>query len=401
MNRNEEILQKLRDFRMDKILELKNDNSNINIDIEDVIYCGEIEFEHNNSITKQDVFLVIKKMDENIRLEYYTQNDFIAIEYNEMIIPTTQYKEKDLKQLLKNQQDRISLNELEKERIKKVSKVLGIESNEINNSGEIDTKNLTEEAILEKNIFAKTECNINEKITATENFRTLIPGVNKFEKVIVVNSTNSNDKFKFVGITSDGKIEEINSLISTEGNNPTQKTISSNRDGSNIEEKNVSAMYKIKGRENEGFSINIGQYGNIEVNYMRRSNSNEYLTIPIETTTTKRVNSDLKRDMDKTKNIRVDEELDRAKEEFKEHNGKTNWRNIDDNPNNDIEHDDVIIMEKGEEIYLKKEAKKAKVSIEEFKRIYKSQSENLTPEQRLEATHEEIEEQFIGKTRNR
>ena len=41
----------------------------------------------------------------------------------------------------------------------------------------------------------------------------------------------------------------------------------------------------------------------------------------------------------------------------------------------------------------------AKVSVEEFKRIYNEQSENLTPEQKLEQTHEEIEEQFMGERR--
>ena len=85
----------------------------------------------------------------------------------------------------------------------------------------------------------------------------------------------------------------------------------------------------------------------------------------------------------------------------KEH-GNADWKNIDDDPNNDINHDDVIRIKDGtEEVSFEEEAKKAKVSVEEFKRIYEEQSESLTPEQRIENVHEEIEEQYMGNDERR
>ena len=105
--------------------------------------------------------------------------------------------------------------------------------------------------------------------------------------------------------------------------------------------------------------------------------------------------------MDKTKNTRVEEEIDKSQAEIKEH-GNADWKNIDDDPNNDINHDDVIRIKDGtEEVSFEEEAKKAKVSVEEFKRIYEEQSESLTPEQRIENVHEEIEEQYMGNDERR
>ena len=199
-----------------------------------------------------------------------------------------------------------------------------------------------------------------------------------------------------VGITNDGKVEEIPALTQTEGVNPAEKIVSADRYGENIKEQSAQAMFKIKGRANEGFSINIGSMGCVEVNYIRRSTDDEYLSIPVEATHTRYVKSEMKRQMDKTKNTRVEEEIDKSQAEIKEH-GNADWKNIDDDPNNDINHDDVIRIKDGtEEISFEEEAKKAKVSVEEFKRIYEEQSESLTPEQRIENVHEEIEEQYMG-----
>ena len=39
--------------------------------------------------------------------------------------------------------------------------------------------------------------------------------------------------------------------------------------------------------------------------------------------------------MDKTKNTRVEEEIDKSQAEIEKH-GSANWKNIDDNPNNDM-----------------------------------------------------------------
>lgn len=395
MNKNEEFFEKLRDFRMEKMLEIKNSGNDKNIDIEDVIYCGQLEFEVNGEIQKKDVFLLKKNVAGSVKWEYYADGDMIAIDYNEMIIPTMDYQKVDFKPLIKNEDKQVSLNELEIEKMSHMAKALGIEEKQINACSEIDNSKLNEGNLLQS-LNIKSEFNPNNKINSSESFSNLIPGTSKFNKIAVVYSNNTNDKFKMVGITNDGKIEEIPALTQTEGVNPTEKIVSADRYGENITEKSAQAMFKINGRANEGFSINIGSMGCVEVNYVRRSTDDEYLSIPIESTHTRYVKSEMKREMDKTKNTRVEEEIDKSQSEIEEH-GNANWKNIDDNPNNDINHEDVIRINDGtEEISFEEEAKKAKVSVEEFKRIYKEQSESLTPEQRIEKTHEEIEEQYIG-----
>ena len=400
MNKNEEAFEKLRDFRMEKMIEIKNSENGENIDIEDVIYCGQMDFEIDGELKKKDVFLMKKNVDGSIKWEYYADGDMIAIDYNEMIIPTTEYKKIDFKPLIKNEDKQVSLNELEIEKMSHMAKALGIKEKQIDACAEIDNSKLTEKNLL-RSLNIKSEFNPNNKINGSESFDNLIPGTSKFSKIAVVYSNNSNDRFKMVGITSDGKIEEIPALIQTEGVNPTEKIISADRYGENIKEQSAQAMFKIKGRANEGFSINIGSMGCVEVNYIRRSTDDEYLSIPVEATHTRYVKSEMKRQMDKTKNTRVEEEIDKSQAEIKEH-GNAEWKNIDDDPNNDINHDDVIRIKDGtEEISFEEEAKKAKVSVEEFKRIYEEQSESLTPEQRIENVHEEIEEQYMGNDERR
>lgn len=400
MNKNEEDFEKLRDFRMEKMIEIKNSENGENIDIEDVIYCGQMDFEIDGELKKKDVYLMKKNVDGSIKWEYYADGDMIAIDYNEMIIPTADYQKVDFKPLIKNEDKQVSLNELETEKMSHMAKALGIKEKQIDACAEIDNSKLTEKNLL-RSLNIKSEFNPNNKINGSESFDNLIPGTSKFSKIAVVYSNNSNDRFKMVGITNDGKVEEIPALTQTEGVNPAEKIVSADRYGENIKEQSAQAMFKINGRANEGFSINIGSMGCVEVNYIRRSTDDEYLSIPVEATHTRYVKSEMKRQMDKTKNTRVEEEIDKSQSEIEKH-GNANWINIDDDPNNDINHDDVIRIKDGtEEISFEEEAKKAKVSVEEFKRIYEEQSESLTPEQRIENVHEEIEEQYMGNDERR
>ena len=395
MNKNEEIFQKLRDFRMEKMIEIKNSENSENIDIEDIVYCGQLDFEINGEVVKKDIYLLKKDIDGVTKWEYYADNDMIAIDYNEMIIPTIDYQKVDFKPLIKDEDKQVSLNELEIEKMSHMAKALGIEEKQIDACAEINNNKLTEENLL-RSLNIKSEFDPNNKINGSENFDNLIPGTSKFSKIAVIYSNNTSDKFKMIGITADGKVEEIPALTQTEGINPTKKIVSADRYGENMKDQSAQAMFKINGKTNEGFSINIGSMGCIEVNYIRRSTDDDYISIPVEATHTRYVKSEMKRQMDKTKNTRVEEEIDKSQSEIKEH-GNADWKNIDDDPNNDINHDDVIRIKDGtEEVSFEEEVEKAKVSVEEFKRIYEEQSESLTPEQKLEQTHEEIEEQYIG-----
>lgn len=400
MNKNEEMLQKLRDFRMEQMVKLKNENPDIEVDIEDVIYCGKIELDIDGHREGKDVFLVIKNIDGNIKMEYRTEDDLIAIDYNEMIIPTEEYQYNDFKEI-REDKNRISLNELEEERINNISKTTGIDEKDIqDSSSKIDTKKLNEEEILKKHVNIKSEFDPNKKITATENFGNLVPGANKFSKIAVVYSDKTNDKFKMVGITSDGKVEELNGLERTEGVNPTENVVSSNRDGSNIQNKTVQSMYKIKGRPNEGFAMKISEMGVLEVNYFRRSVDDEYLLIPVvEDKKNKYVDSDVRRTIDKTKDPDVSDNIKRAQDEIKNH-GNAVIENIDDDPNNDKNHDNIIRTEDGEEKtfdeVIEKIEKEQKVSRQEAERLFR---ENYDQGETVEKVLDDVDEEIADEMR--
>lgn len=267
MVKNEELLQKLRDFRQEKMIELKNEKLDKQVDIEDVIYCGKLNFEENEKEIEKDVFLVIKNIDGKISMVYSIDNDEIAVQMDiaktideDGIIPTLKYKDrnKDFEKLKENEDKRVSLNELEKDRMNGISKTLGIKDKDIKASSEIDAKNLNEEEILRKSVNVKSEFNPNAKITASESFGNLISGSSKFSKIAVIYSDKTSNRFTLVGITSKGKVEELDGLVPTEGTNSTERIVSSDRSGE-VKEKTASSMYKIKGRPNEGFTMNIGQ----------------------------------------------------------------------------------------------------------------------------------------------
>lgn len=66
-------------------------------------------------------------------------------------------------------------------------------------------------------------------------------------------------------------MEQIEQLEKSEGTNPSQEIISSGTDGKELEKLQFSAIYKIKGTNNEqGFAIRKGQYGIVELEYFRK-----------------------------------------------------------------------------------------------------------------------------------
>lgn len=193
MEKNEELLQKLRDFRMEKMIELKNENPDVEVDIEDVIYCGQLDFELDGEIKKKDVFLIKKYIKGSVKWEYYADGDMIAIDYNEMIIPTKDYQKLNFKPLIKNEDKQVSLNELEIEKMSHMAKALGIKEKQIEACSEIDNSKLNEENLL-KSLNIKSEFNPNNKINGSESFENLIPGTSKFSKIAIIYSNNTNDR---------------------------------------------------------------------------------------------------------------------------------------------------------------------------------------------------------------
>ena len=257
-------------------------------------------------------------------------------------------------------------------------------------------------------IVNKQEIDPNARVTQTETLADMIPeirekGIVKVGVVFSDHSKGQSGRFSFVGLDKDGNIHSIDSLENTQGTTTGQTVTSINsRDGSVVEEEQVAGMVRINGRsrtngQEEMLSVKIGQYGILEVDYVRADLSKDkderYLSAPIETSNQRPTTRAVREMMDKTRNTEIDDELERSEEEI-ERDGETELRNMDDYAGNDeLTPDDVIVLEDGTETTLRKEAEKAKVSPEEFTRKYNERG-GKTPDEKIEDIHEEIEEEF-------
>lgn len=294
-------------------------------------------------------------------------------------------------------------------RISDISKVIG--SKEINSYSEMKTD---QTPVFDK-VVNKQEIDPNARVTQGETLADMIPEIKEkgIVKVGVVYSDHSkgqNGRFSFVGIDKNGQIQTIDSLENTQGATTGQTITSINsRDGSLVEQEQVSGLVKINGRstangQEEMLSVRVGQYGILEVDYVRadlsRDKDERYLSAPIETKNQRPTSRAVRDVMDKNRNTEIEGELERAEGEIKR-DDETELRNIDDTASNDeLTPDEVIVLENGEETTLRKEAAKAKVSPEEFTRKYNERG-GKTPDEKIDSIHEEIEEEFGTPSRNR
>ena len=154
----------------------------------------------------------------------------------------------------------------------------------------------------------------------------------------------------------------------------------------------------VNGQE-EYLSVRIGQYGILEVDYVRADlsldESERYFSAPIETQNIRPTTAQVREIMDRTKNTSLSDEQKRANPEIAR-KGETKIENIDEVAyNDDLDIDDIIVLEDGTQTTIRKEADKAKVSPEEFLNKYEKKS-GKTPDEIIENVHEEIEEEYLG-----
>lgn len=294
-------------------------------------------------------------------------------------------------------------------KLEDISKI--IESKNINSYSEMKVDQTPK---FEK-LTNKQEIDSDVRVTQTETLADMIPeikekGIVKIGVIYSNRTNNQNGRFSFVGIDKNGQIHTIDSLENVEGTTTGQTVTSINsRDGSAVEEEQVAGMVKINGRSNsnneeEMLSIRQGQYGILEVDYVRadlsRDKSERYMSAPIETDNIYPTTREVRDFMDKSKNVNMNDELRKADSEI-DRDGETKMRNIDDTANNDyLTPDDIIILENGAKTTLRKEAEKSKISPEEFTRRYNERSGN-TPDEKIEAIQDEIEEEYGAPNRNR
>ena len=295
-------------------------------------------------------------------------------------------------------------------RLEEVSKEIG--TDEIESYSEIDTD---QTPTFEK-LTNKQELDANVRVTQTETLADLIPEIKEkgIERIGVVYSNYSkgqSGRFSFIGIDKDGNLQTIDSLENIDGTTTGQKVTSINSvDGSTIEQEQVAGMVRLGDRgttngEEEYLSVRQGDYGIIEVDYVRadlsKPEDERYISAPIETKNIYPTTREVRDFMDRSKNTEIDDELRRANPEL-ERDGKTEARNIDDTASNDmVTPDDIIVLEDGTETTLRLEAEKAKVSPEEFTRRYNEEIGGNTPDEKIDELHEEIEEEFGAPSRGR
>jgi uncharacterized protein YfkK (UPF0435 family) len=373
---------KIRDENEQKekiIYEIRDDDNNL---IASVNELGEIQFE--------EAYL------ESLREINEGYFDSLTLDEAEFELPEELSKE----DLVLNKEE-IEEKQSQK-RIGDISKV--IKSKEINSYSEMKTD---QTPVFDK-VVNKQEIDPNAKVTQGETLADMIPEIKQkgIVKVGVVYSDHSkgqNGRFSFVGIDKDGQIQTIDSLQNTQGATTGQTITSINsRDGSVVEQEQVSGLVKIGGRstangQEEMLSVRVGQYGILEVDYVRadlsRDKDERYLSAPIETKNQRPTTKEVREVMDKNRNTEIEGELERADEEI-ERDGDAELRNIDDTASNDeLTPDEIIVLENGEETTLRKEAEKAKISPEEFTKRYNERG-GKTPDEKIDSIHEEVEAEY-------
>lgn len=373
---------KIRDENEQKekiIYEIRDEDNNL---IASVNELGEIQFE--------EAYL------ESLREINEGYFDSLTLDEAEFELPEELSKE----DLVLNKEE-IEEKQSQK-RIEDISKV--IKSKEINSYSEMKTD---QTPVFDK-VVNKQEIDPNAKVTQGETLADMIPEIKQkgIVKVGVVYSDHSkgqNGRFSFVGIDKDGQIQTIDSLQNTQGATTGQTITSINsRDGSVVEQEQVSGLVKIGGRstangQEEMLSVRVGQYGILEVDYVRadlsRDKDERYLSAPIETKNQRPTTKEVREVMDKNRNTEIEGELERADEEI-ERDEDAELRNIDDTASNDeLTPDEIIVLENGEETTLRKEAEKAKISPEEFTKRYNERG-GKTPDEKIDSIHEEVEAEY-------
>ena len=355
-----------------------------------------------NLIATVDERGIIKFEPEFIKQLGKENLELLGIEKEEM-----EFEELD-KQELTLTKEELEEKEIQK-RLEEISEKT--ESKDIQAYSEIKTD---QTPVFDK-LTSKQELDPNVRVTQSETLADMIPeikekGILKIGVVYSDKEKGQSGRFSFVGIDQNGQIQSIDSLENINGTTTGQTVTSINsRDGSIVEEEQVSGMVRINGRsktngQEEMLSIRVGQYGILEVDYVRADLSEDkdqrYFSAPIETQNQKPTTREVREAMDKHKNIEIEDELKRADSEI-ERDGETSLKNIDDTASNDeLTPDDIIVLENGRKTTLRIEAQKAKVSPEEFTRRYNERG-GKTPDEKIEDIQEEIEEEYGAPTMGR
>lgn len=385
----EELLENLREFKKEQEAGLEKEDKII-----DVSYYGEITLSRNDkdmkNERKEDLYLVKKEINGKTEFEFKSNSGVIAqVNKDGEISIALQYKEFINEKEFLLQVEKImpmSLEKLEKIKEKRLQKnKVQVNSKQNKEQSKEETQEQTKETQGErKNKYIENpkdaKIDMNKKVTETKTFLDLVPEARqKGIQDVRVRRTN-NSKFEIIGIDSEGYEIPLQTLEQTEGTNPVKDIIKVNSNGEEVKEEQVTTMLKIKngenqGKQDEGFTIKLGQYGTPQVSYYRRAiETNEYTSIPVnlENTNQKQTEKDVREYIEKKRNTQVNDNIQRANERIENNEDKeTTLENIDDDPYNDKIVD-------SSEIQIRKAAKRCKISVKAFKQELEKQDRRHT-----------------------
>lgn len=197
--------------------------------------------------------------------EYLSKLEKLPPEYYSMIdLSSTKFS---LQEISEND---IELSEKDIEKYEEKSKKINFDKEEKEASETI--------GIEEDNLRTLAVINPHTLVTENETLGQIIPELNQYEEVQIAceKGDNQNDgRFTMIGKRADGTKEPVETVGQVEGINTGRTVTSINRDGTEVEEKEVKGLFQIAGRPEEGISISIGNYNIPEVQYIQNMNDRE------------------------------------------------------------------------------------------------------------------------------
>lgn len=281
---------------------------------------------------------------------------------NELTEEDKEYKEDEIKEL--ESEENKEITEQQKEREKEEPENKEQEMQQIAEA----TGNKVE------NIKSYSKIKPTQYLTDKDTFEEIANVKGQYSDIYIVNANEDmgkNHKFAFIGRNQDGELEYIEGL-ETKGTTTTDRQIYSiNRDGSKVEEKQVTEMFTTSD-PNKMFSAKIGNYGIIEVDYLRKSpTENKFVGSQVETQTERPTTAEVKQFMNEARTTKseLDESIDKTEKQIEENESRTTrLENIDDNPNNDraIDVTEVVELDDGTKTTIMDEAKSQNKKLDDY-----------------------------------
>ena len=348
--------------KLKNISENENVDSIKNAEVENIIYYKRFSLKTKFKdllLNLQDIYIVEINDNGNIICEMYLKDVNRKIAEIDIEGKITFFDERledntKLSEIIENNSDKeiYEMKELNKEELEELKQEKAKKDlEEEKKPEELNEKNEVNEEEKEKDLFEDTEKSTEQleedlqldkgdirsctkiKLTGKDNvFRRQVPECKEFDEVLLV-YISSQDCFRFVGLKRGKKPKFLESIEPSQGT--MKKSMDIDAEDGKVEQQNIHRLMKFTDSKDYDFSVKIGQYGYIELSTLRKDPvTNKYISTKVETTTQRprEKQKEVNELMDKNKNLRINEEIDRFEEKKKEEgkDAKVNLNDISD-----------------------------------------------------------------------